>query len=83
MAIRFDPDDLKEASLEKIETARRLFTVGDDGAKHYSSAIYLAGVRVLLSEFMGTRAARDDVLSGGSFMGALEWRRFRRGEPCW
>ena len=46
MAIQFDPDSLKEAALERITTARHLYDAKAGGSKHFSTAIYVAGVAV-------------------------------------
>jgi len=44
--MKLDAHDLKEAAAQRITTARHLFETGDHDTKHYSSAIYIAGVAV-------------------------------------
>jgi hypothetical protein len=46
MSIRFDPEDLKEAALERINTARRLFDASGRDGSDLSACIYVAGVAV-------------------------------------
>lgn len=86
MSIRFEPDDLKEAALERITTARHLFEESEQAGGSLSASIYLAGVAVecILRAY---RMKRDpefdsrhdlaDLLKASGFVGFVPEKRTR------
>ena len=86
MSIRFDPEDLKEAALERIGTARHLFEESEKAGGNLSASIYVAGVAVecILRAY---RMKRDpefdsrhdlaDLLKASGFIGFVPEKRTR------